>query len=131
MKKFIVLFTILAAAVSIIILSNYFIDNTDNELTEKIMSSNYSAEYAELTKKLLHYSPSSTDAIKIKERIKKIKSKVSGEVKTDKPDEFARILSEMKISYGEEIPSYPINYKFEELKKAKDRLELNGKTFST
>ncbi len=131
MKKFIVLFTILAATVSIIILSNYFDDNTDNELTEKIMNSNYSSEYAELTKKLLHYSSSSTDAIKIIERIEKIKSKVSGEVKADKPDEFARILSEMKIAYGEEIPSYPINYKFEELKKAKDRLELNGKTSST
>jgi photosystem II stability/assembly factor-like uncharacterized protein len=78
----------------------------------------------------MHYTSNSTQAIKIKDRIEKIKSKVNGEVKADKPDEFARILSEMKIPYGSEVPDYPINYKFEELEKAQNRLESSSKPSS-
>ena len=126
--KILLLFTFVA--IGAFLFTSNLLDKQENHLVTKIKKSKYYQEYAELNRKLKHYSSNSTDALRISERINKIERKVLGERKSDQPDEFARILSEMKIPYEADVSSYPINYKFEELEKSAQRTKSLNKSSS-
>lgn len=68
---------------------------------------------------LKHYTPGTPQYIQYSEKIDKIQRRISGHVKSDQPDEFARILAEMKTGSDENAPSYPPNYKVKELNKSR------------
>jgi len=79
----------------------------------------YDQEYERLLKMRKHAIPNSPEALRIEQKIKKIERRRSGYAKPEHPDEFVRILHEMKIPYGEKEPAYSLNYRTKELKKAK------------
>ncbi|NWF88707.1 MAG: T9SS type A sorting domain-containing protein [Ignavibacteriaceae bacterium] len=81
----------------------------------------YDRKYEKLIELRKRFNPNSPDGIRIAEQIKKMRRLIAGYVKPDKPDEFYRILNEMKIPYGEKYSSYPPNYKMIELEKAKQK----------
>jgi photosystem II stability/assembly factor-like uncharacterized protein len=76
-------------------------------------------EHAKLVEMQKHYQPESPEGLRVAERIRKIERRVRGYAKPEKPNEFARILHEMRIPYGEIEPAYPLNYKSVELQKAR------------
>ena len=81
----------------------------------------YDMKYEKLLQLQKRFEVNSPKGIRIAEQIKKMKKLIDGYVKSDQPDEFVRILNEMKIPYGESYPSYPPNYRTIELKKAEQR----------
>lgn len=78
-------------------------------------------KYENLLSKQKRFNPNSPEGTRIAEQIKKLKKRIDGYIKSDQPDEFVRILNEMRIPYGENHPSYPSNYRQVELEKAKQR----------
>lgn len=84
------------------------------------------AEYEKLLRLREHLAPDSPEGLRAAEQIHKIERRRAGYLKAEKPDEFARILHEMRIPYGETEPAYPMNYKLIELHKARQ----NKKTAS-
>jgi photosystem II stability/assembly factor-like uncharacterized protein len=84
----------------------------------------YDKNYEKLLELQKRFSANSPQGIRVAEQIKKMKRLIDGYVKSDQPDEFVRILNEMKIPYGESYSSYPSNYRNIELEKAK-RVSLN------
>ncbi len=79
----------------------------------------YDKKYEALLQHQKRFNPNSPQGIRITEQLKKLKRRIDGYVKSDQPDEFVRILNEMRIPYGENHPAYPSNYKQIELEKAK------------
>ncbi len=63
----------------------------------------------------------------ISEKILKLKGSEENELNADEPNEFMRIINEMKIPYGETKSGYPDNYKIVELMKAKNKIRLQKK----
>ena len=55
----------------------------------------------------------------ISEKILKLKGSEENELNADEPNEFMRIINEMKIPYGETKSGYPDNYKIVELNEGK------------
>lgn len=97
-----------------------------NEISFETVSTKKSATiYDKKLEKLLQiqkrFAYNSSEGIRIAEQIKKVNRLLEGYVKSDQPDEFVRILFEMKVPYGQKYPSYPPNYKQIELEKAKQR----------
>jgi len=83
--------------------------NSSSNKDYQPLSSVYSgldAEYEKLLVVYKHAKPNSPEALQIEEKIKKIERRQSGRAKTDHPDEFVRILNEMKISSDEKAPSF-------------------------
>lgn len=76
-------------------------------------------EYEKLLRLQKHSAPDSPEGLRVAEQIQKIERRRAGYVKPEKPDEFARILHEMKIPAGETEPAYSMNYKRKELNKAR------------
>lgn len=80
-------------------------------------------EYADAYHRLLDdqkkADPSSDEGRAIAEKIRLIEKRMGQHPKADQPDEFARIMYEMRIPYGETAPSYPANYRLKELDKAR------------
>jgi len=126
LKKFIIFFIGLYAAVNLFFLFNHI--ERSGGIENEILKSQWRTEYIELNNRLKHFSTNSSEALKITERLEKINRKVKGEVKQEKPDEFVRILHEMKIPYGETEPQYELDYKIRETEKAfkQKRLNKNG-----
>lgn len=81
----------------------------------------YDRKYVQLLKNQKRFAVNSPEGIRIAEQIKKLKKRINGYVKSDQPDEFVRILNEMRIPYGETYPSYPSNYRIIELEKARQK----------
>ena len=115
--------TIIGIALTIILL--IFVINKNKYLKQKSqqqMESKYSGldqEYEKLLVMQKHFNPNSPEGIRIAEKIKKIEHRRSGHAKSDEPNEFVRILHEMKVPYGGTESSYPLNYKMKALRKAK------------
>jgi photosystem II stability/assembly factor-like uncharacterized protein len=82
----------------------------------------YDRKYEKLLEMQKRFAANSPDGIRIAEKIRKMRRLIDGHVKSDQPDEFVRILNEMKIPYGESYPSYPPNYRNIQLEKAKRSL---------
>ena len=123
MKKF----RIGILTVSIVAILFFIIHEVKNpEVSEEeIFESKYGNEYSLLIRKLEFIRKNSYQFKILSKHIEDIKRKVSRdseedeeEIKADRPDEFARILSEMRIPYGETEQAYPVNYKIAELKKS-------------
>ncbi len=109
-SKIITFFTLGAlAALSFLLFSYSFNKNTDPG-KDKEMATLYKAY-----KKSIKGSP---ESYRLLEKIRKAEDLSP---KSENPDEFARILHEMKIAPGEEVPSYPLNYRYKELRKAQMR----------
>ena len=94
--------------------------NSHQKLNKKT-SIIYYKKYEKLLQRQRKFTPDSPQGIQITEKIKKLEKLIDGYVKSDEPDEFVRILNEMKIPYGEKYSSYPPNYQKIELDKAKQR----------
>ncbi len=129
MKKFIMFFMGLFISANLFLLFN--LDDKQSTRHAEILKSRWGNEYTNLTNRLKHFPPDSPEHLKIEEQIKKIYRRVEGVVKEEKPDEFVRILQEMKIPYGETSPQYDLNYKLVETEKAKKQNRLNKSTTST
>jgi len=97
--------------------------NSQIKLTGK-STTIYDKKYEKLLQIQKKFAVNSPQGIRIAEQIKKMKRLIDGYVKSDQPDEFVRILNEMKIPYGENYSSYPLNYQSIELEKA-ERQSLN------
>ncbi|MBI5471905.1 MAG: T9SS type A sorting domain-containing protein [Ignavibacteriae bacterium] len=78
-------------------------------------------QYALLLKLRAKLSPESPEGMRVVERSEKIERRAAGYVKSDEPDEFAKHLYEMRVSYGAFAPDYPRNYRLAELAKATNR----------
>jgi len=85
-------------------------------------------EYEKLLRMRDHLAPNTAEGMRVSERIKKIERRMAGYAKANKPDEFMRILSEMRVPYGKTEAEYPMNYKSNELEKALLRSTALGKT---
>ncbi len=120
---------------SILILSAFFIYAfftigllIQNE--EAAGDSSKEKEISELKRLQKFYS---SDAFLSKRYAEKIQKKLIADneedeeenLKADEPDEFVRILNEMRIPYGETKSNYPPNYKMIELEKARQNNRLN------
>ena len=79
----------------------------------------YEQEHNNLLTLQKHLSPVSPEGIKTAEKLKKMERRKEGYVKSEKPDEFVRILHEMRIPFGKTEHEYSINYKMKELEKAR------------
>jgi photosystem II stability/assembly factor-like uncharacterized protein len=79
----------------------------------------YDQDYEKLMLLQKHVMPNTPEALKIEEKIKKIERRRSGYAKPEHPDEFVRILHDMKIPYGAKEPAYSLNYRAKELRRAK------------
>ncbi|GJQ61265.1 MAG: glycosyl hydrolase [Melioribacteraceae bacterium] len=84
------------------------------------------AEKVKYEKFRKHFSQSSPEHLRYSEKIEKIERRLEGYAKSDKPEEFARILAEMKTKPGENSPSYPANYRVKEFNKS--RAAINKRT---
>ena len=103
----------------------YLNEHLNSQITPTEKSTTiYDKKYEKLLHAQKKFAANSPQGIRIAEQIKKMKRLIDGHVKSDQPDEFVRILNEMKIPYGENHPSYPPNYQSIELEKAK-RQSLN------
>jgi len=56
--------------------------------------------------------------------LKKIERRKNGWAKPDKPDDYITYYNLIRTAPGEKSPSYPRNYRIEELEKAKEKLKL-------
>ena len=99
------------------------LSNFERPFTKK-STTIYDKKYEKLLKIQKRFAANSPQGLQIAEQIKKMKRLINGYVKSDQPDEFVRILNEMKIPYGESYSSYPSNYRNIELEKSK-RFSLN------
>jgi len=96
--------------------------NLPRENSSQQMATQYSGldqEYEKLLVMGKHLDPNSPEGIRIAEKIKKIERRMEGHAKSENPNEFVRILHDMKIPYGETEPAYKLNYRKKELDKAK------------
>lgn len=76
------------------------------------------SEYERLLRMRDHLAPNTAEGMRVAERIRKMERRMAGYVKANQPNEFMRILSEMRIPYGKTESEYPMNYKTNELDKA-------------
>jgi len=77
-----------------------------------------SAEQARLTTALLHAEPGSPKAFKLQMKLDRIDAWQEDRPQAGFPDEFNRILYEMRIPSDREFPEYEPGYRFRELAKA-------------
>jgi len=110
---------ILVSAI-VIVAATMFISN--NWLSEKDSDVNKSDQISLLNKK-------NTDPkVVSKENWSQKKQKVKGEMKFDSPDKYDEIHTKIRTAPGKKAPDYARNYRFIELKKAKEHLKLNKNT---
>lgn len=93
---------------------------SENHFTKK-STTIYDKKYEKLLQLQKRFAANSPQRIRISEQIKKMKRLIDGYIKSDQPDEFVRILNEMRIPYGESYPSYPSNYRNIQFEKAKHK----------
>ncbi len=92
-------------------------------------SSSFQARRAQLEKQLLHAAPHSDRAFKLQMKIDRMDAYREGRPQPGFPDEFARILYEMKIPSDRTVPEYTPGYQARELKKA-PRRQYTDKTLT-
>jgi photosystem II stability/assembly factor-like uncharacterized protein len=108
----------------LIILGILLFNRTDSILFKNIAStdrneSHLDLELDRLLKIQKHVEPNSPEGLRTAEALEKLKQRQANRPKAEHPDEFARILHEMKTPYGSTEPQYPMNYKIKELQKAR------------
>ncbi|MEO8399216.1 MAG: hypothetical protein ABI550_05290, partial [Ignavibacteriaceae bacterium] len=100
-------------------------DSNESPGLEISSSSSSDKEITEFKKLQKHLKFKSTKQKRVEHKIKELERKESDYPKSDEPDEFVKILNEMKIPYGQTEPDYPLNYKMVELQKALKNAKLN------
>ncbi len=101
--------------------SLYQLSESADDQFDKKSKTIYDKKFENLLRLQKKFNPSSPQGIRIAEQIKKVQKLINGYVKSDEPDEFVRILNEMRTPYGESYPSYPPSYRLIELEKAKQK----------
>ena len=96
---------------------NFNLDNTENLTLGE--NAQLNQELIRLLKIQRHVEPDSPEGLRVAEKIEKVERRKANRPKAEHPNEFARILHEMKIPYGSTVPQYPVNYKIKELQKAR------------
>lgn len=79
----------------------------------------YADAYERLIEQRSSVDPASDEGRLLSEKIRLIEKRMGQHPKADQPDEFVRILHEMRIPYGQTAPAYPVNYRFKELAKSR------------
>lgn len=82
----------------------------------------FARDVATLQHRLAHAAPGSAQAFKLRQKIDRIEAYRAGKPMPDNPQEFARILAEMKIPADRTVSEYQPGYQKVELERA--RLEL-------
>lgn len=75
--------------------------------------------YAHLLSLRSKLPPDSPEGVRVAAEIKTLRSLTDVDPRPEAPDEFARILHQMRIPFGETAPAYPPNHKTIELTKAR------------
>jgi len=118
LKKYLLLFFTGIA----LLLSGILLFNTGERTSLSGYEKSLLADKAKYERFREHYNEGSPEYMKITETLNKINRRLDGYVKSDKPDEYVRILNEMKTKPGESAPAYPVNYKVKELNKSRAAL---------
>ncbi|MCB1184629.1 T9SS type A sorting domain-containing protein [bacterium] len=88
----------------------------------------YQGERARLATALAHAGPGSARAFKLQSKLDRLDGWAAGEARMDAPEEFARILYEMKIPDDRQVPGYAPGYRQRELARAKSAAGPFGKS---
>lgn len=111
-RLFPTILTLIILAGTLIFQQSFFTTETLDENAPQ------ASELTRLKRYQKHVHPDSPKGRLLAEKIHKIERRQAGYVKPDSPDEFVRILNEMKTPDGMESPQYPLDYRIKALKKA-------------
>ncbi len=90
----------------------------------------YQAEKARLEKSLAHATPGSGKAFKLETKLDRLESWRSDEPRMGHPEEFARILHEMRIPADRTVPEYKPGYLVQEVTKARKSASSQSKALT-
>ncbi len=113
------LFTIAVILVSTAALIDMVSRDISGPLNAREDSAWYQTEKARLTKALVHATPGSGSAFKLEGKLTKLENWRQDEPRMGYPEEFARILHEMRIPADRTVPDYQPGYLYREIAKAR------------
>ena len=87
-------------------------------------------EQARLEKALLHAEPGSDRAFKMQLKLDRLEAWRQDQPQPGFPDEFAKVLHDMRVPSDRTFPEYQPGYRFRELDKARQNVRFADKTLS-
>ncbi len=108
--------TVIVAATGLLSLE---VVRRDTPTGDRAASTWYRSEKARLDRSLLHAAPGSARALKLRGKLGKLENWRRGIARSGYPDEFARILAEMRIPADRDAAEYEAGYRHREMAKAR------------
>jgi len=123
-------FTIALLAIATVAFVHHITQSPMDLVAERSSSDYYQDRKANLENALAHATPGSGGAFKLQSKLDKLENWRQGQPSMGHPEEFARILHEMKIPEDQTYPGYQPGYRSRETVQARRSMRIQNKALT-